>query len=297
MGNELAEPFADLAEAFSLTAEKYDRFAQDHPNLARMRGKVYAHLTRWLPPGAHILELNAGTGTDAVYLAQQGFRVHATDIAPGMLGRLQKKVAELGLEELVSCERHSFTELDRVKGGPFDAVFSNLGGLNCIPDLRLVARHLPCVLRPGGLVTWVIMPPVCPWELALAFSGDFRLAFRRLRPGGTRAHLEGKYFMVYYYTPGQVREALGSEFELLDVEGLSIFAPPAESKNLARRHRRLYKLLCALDERLARAPLLRGMGDFFIISMRYRPARSTKGNGVNLEEKPDPSLVEKDLGS
>ena len=31
-----------------------------------------------------ILELNAGTGTDAVWFAERGYRVHATDIAEGM---------------------------------------------------------------------------------------------------------------------------------------------------------------------------------------------------------------------
>ncbi|HET9808153.1 MAG TPA: methyltransferase domain-containing protein, partial [Candidatus Limnocylindria bacterium] len=84
--------FITIAEAFSRTAERYDRFAEDHPHQTRMRHKVHAHLTRHLPPGARILELNAGTGTDAVHLAQQGFRVHATDIAPGMLKRLRDKV-------------------------------------------------------------------------------------------------------------------------------------------------------------------------------------------------------------
>ncbi len=45
-------PLQDIAEAFSLTAEKYDRFAEDHPNLSRMRSTVYAHLMRHLQPGA-----------------------------------------------------------------------------------------------------------------------------------------------------------------------------------------------------------------------------------------------------
>jgi len=63
-------PLQDIAEAFSLTAEKYDRFAADHPNLSRMRSTVYAHLMRHLQPGARILELNAGTGSDAVFLAR-----------------------------------------------------------------------------------------------------------------------------------------------------------------------------------------------------------------------------------
>jgi ubiquinone/menaquinone biosynthesis C-methylase UbiE len=268
--------FSDIAEAFSLTAEKYDRFAEDHPNLTRIRKQVYNHLQSYLAPGAYILELNAGTGTDAVHLARQGFKILATDIAPGMLQRLDEKVSRLGLDDRITVKSCSFTELEKVEEGPFDAVFSDLGGLNCIPDLGLVIEKLPLLLKPGGIVTWVLMPTICLWELAMAFTGDFRFAFRRLSPKGTRAHLEGKYFQIYYFTPSQAARAFDARFRLLEIEGLSVFAPPAESKNLAIRHNRIYTALCALDKRLASRPPFWGWGDFFIISLRYEPGKSAK---------------------
>lgn len=260
-----------IAQAFSRTAEKYDRFAEDHPNLTRMRARVYAHFKRFLVSEAHILELNSGTGTDAVYLAQQGHHVHATDIAPDMLGRIQDKVNRFGLSDRVSVQKCSFTDLGQVGSGPFDAVFSNLGGLNCIPDLSQVAKSLSSLLKPGGVVTWVLMPPIYVSELALALSGNFKVAFRRLAPRGTLAHLEGLHFMIYYYTPDQVIDAFGPEYVPLSLEGLSVFAPPAESKNLAKRHPSLYRCLCWLDDHLARRAPFSRWGDFFIISLRYEP--------------------------
>jgi ubiquinone/menaquinone biosynthesis C-methylase UbiE len=269
--------FETIAEAFSRAAEHYERFGQDHPHQTRMRQKVYAHLRRVVSAPARILELNAGTGTDAVHLAQAGHQVHATDIAPGMLRLLRDKVERLGLEEWVSVQECSFTELDRITGGPYDAVFSDLGGLNCISDLRPVIGALPRLLRPGAVITWVLMPPTCLWELALVFTGHVRLAFRRLGRHGTRAHLEGKYFTVYYFTPRQVIAAFGDEYELLDVEGLSVITPTAESKNLARRHPRVYRVLAWLDDRLAVRRPWRGWGDFFIISFRYRPRGNAAG--------------------
>ncbi|OGO14018.1 MAG: hypothetical protein A2Z66_12990 [Chloroflexi bacterium RBG_13_66_10] len=263
--------FPEIAEAFSLTAEKYDRFGEDHPNLTRMRQKVYAHAFRYLQPGAHILELNSGSGTDAVYLARNGFRVHATDIAPGMLERLREKVDRFQLSDRVSVQDCSFMSLDQVRGGPFDAVFSDLGGLNCTSDLRPVTHSLPGLLRPGGIAIWVLMPPICLWELATALTGNVRFAFRRLARGGTRAHLEGKYFKVYYFTPRQAIASFGPGFSPLAVEGLSVFAPPAEIKDLPKRHHRLYSALCWLDDRLASHPPFRGWGDFFIATLRYVP--------------------------
>jgi ubiquinone/menaquinone biosynthesis C-methylase UbiE len=264
-------PFDTIAEAFSLTAAKYDAFALDHPHLTRMRRKVYAHLARFLPPGGRILELNAGTGTDAVALARLGYSVHATDIAPGMLQRLRDKVQVLGLEERISVQECSFTDLSPLQGAPFDAVFSDLGGLNCIPDLAPVARSLAGVLRPGGLVTWVLMPPVCLWELGLVFSGQFKLALRRLGRGGTRAHLEGRTFPVYYFSPSQAQACFGPDYRFLALEGLSVITPTAESKNLARLHPRLYTALSWLDDRLSTRPPWWGWGDFYILSLRYLP--------------------------
>ncbi len=268
----LTDPtMSTIAEAFSRTAEKYDAFSQDHPHLTRMRGKVYTHLTHLLPPGSRILELNAGTGTDAVALAQRGYFVHATDIAGGMLARLREKANRLNLGKQITIQECSFTDLTQVENGPFDAVFSDLGGLNCIPDLSPVIRSLPRVLRPGGLVTWVLMPPVCLWELATVFTGQGRQAFRRLSKHGTRAHLEGLFFDVYYFAPRQVMLWFGDEYQRVALEGLSVITPTAESKNLARGFPGVYRALSWLDDRLSpRAPWW-GWGDFYILSLRHQP--------------------------
>jgi ubiquinone/menaquinone biosynthesis C-methylase UbiE len=261
---------AVIADAFSRTARRYDEFAEDHPHLTRIRSKVYAHVQRAVPPDSTILELNAGTGTDAVELALRGYRVHATDIAPGMLQRGRDKVARLGLEDRVTIEARSFLDLEGVTGAPYDAVFSDLGGLNCISDLRPVIASLDRVLRPGGVVVWVLMPRICLWELGLAFTGQVRLASRRLRRRGTRAHLEGLAFDVHYFDPGRVLGDFGPDYELIALEGLSVITPTAESKNLARRHPRIYAALCWLDDRVAPRAPFSGWGDFFIISLRRR---------------------------
>src|SRR3990172_9636946 len=161
--------FATISEAFSRTADNYDLFAQDHPNQTRMRLKACAHPMRDLEPDGRILELNAGTGIDAVYLAQQGFYVHATDISAGMVRCLLDKVQALNLGDRITAQACSFTDLDQISGAPYDAVFSNLGGLNCVPDLSPVIGGFPHVLRPGGLITWVLIPPIFFFDLVIFF--------------------------------------------------------------------------------------------------------------------------------
>ncbi len=265
------DKFETIAEAFSRTADKYDAFADDHPNQTRMRNKVYSHIQRFVPAGSRVLELNAGTGTDAVELARRGYTVHATDIAPGMLERLRDKVLKLNLSEKITYQQCSFTELDKITGAPFDAVFSDLGGLNCIPDLTPVIAQLPNVLRPNGFVTWVLMPPVCLWEMAEIFRGHPSLAFRRFARNGTQAHLEGLHFKVYYFTPEKILGWFGDQYDCPAIEGLSVITPTAESKNFAKQFTRLYRTLSWLDDRLASRYPWRGWGDFFIITMQYQP--------------------------
>jgi hypothetical protein len=56
----------------------------------------------------------------------------------------------------------------------------------------------------------------------------------------------------------------------LSIEGVSVVTPTAESKNLARRHPRLYRALADLDDRLSpHAPFSR-WGDFFTVVVRRR---------------------------
>ncbi len=265
-------PIETIARAFSLTAEKYDSFAQDHPHQARMRGKVYAHVQRILPAASRILELNAGSGIDAMELARRGYRVHATDIAPGMLDRLRQKATDVGIGDRVTAEERSFLQLDGLPGAPFDAVFSDLGGLNCISDLSPIIGQLPQVLKPGGIVTWVLMPHVCLWEMAEVFRLNFKVAFRRFSQHGVRANLEGLHFPVYYFSPGQTIRWFGRDFDLLRLEGLSVITPTAESKAFAKRYQRLYRVLAWIDDRLSPHWPWYGWGDFYILSMRYRPA-------------------------
>ncbi len=259
--------FHNVAEAFSRKADLYDAFGDDHANLTRMRRKVYDHISHLVPPGSRLLELNAGTGLDALAMVQRGYRVHATDLAPGMIAEIQQKIAQYNLQGRLTVQPCSFTELEQVTTGPFDAIYSNSGGLNCIADLTAVTRCLPALLKPGGIVTWVIMPRICPWELALTLK-DWRVGARRLRPHGVLANVEGVQFMTTYFSARQVRRAFGPRFRQVKLEGLSIVTPTADNKTFARRHPALYQRLARLDDWLAKKRPFNGWGDFFILSMK-----------------------------
>ncbi|HID52890.1 MAG TPA: class I SAM-dependent methyltransferase [Anaerolineae bacterium] len=255
------------AEAFSRKAAVYDAFGEGHENLTRMRQRVYDHICAVMPPGGYLLELNAGTGLDAVNLAARGFRIHATDIAPGMVAEIERKIGRGEGNGRITSQLCSFTKLEKVTGGPFDGIYSNFGGLNCIDDLTAVTRHLSRLLKPGGIVTVVIMPRICPWEMALLLK-DWRVAARRLS-GQVTANVEGVPVATTYFSPRQTRRAFGPAFRPIRQEALSLITPTADNKSLARNHPRLYGRLVRWDERLSRWPVLRGWGDFFVMSLKF----------------------------
>jgi SAM-dependent methyltransferase len=269
--DNLDRHLARVSAAFSRKATVYDAFGEDHENLARMRQKVYDHISALVAPGSYLLELNAGTGLDAAAMVQRGYHVHATDISPGMVAEIEAKIERDGLAGRLTTQQCSFTDLGQLSKptrssiGRFDAIYSNFGGLNCIADLTAVTRHFPSLLRPGGHITCVIMPPICPWELAITLK-DFRVGTRRLHRRGVVANVEGVTFRTCYFTPHQMRQSLGPRFRQVRLEGLSVLTPTADNKTFARRHPRLFHALVAFDDRLSQRPPFNGWGDFFILS-------------------------------
>jgi ubiquinone/menaquinone biosynthesis C-methylase UbiE len=258
------------AVAFGRQSALFDTQYGGNTIIQYKRQRVRTHVLQLLPPGGSILELNSGTGEDAVYFAKKGFHVHATDLAEGMQQVLKQKVKENHLEARITQECCSYTALSSLKNkGPFDMIFSNFAGLNCTDELQAVLSQFSPLLNPGGVVTLVIMPGFCLWETLLIFKGKFKTAFRRfLSHGGRRAHIDGNYFLCWYYSPGFIRNCLKDSFDLLGTEGLCTAVPPSYIADFAETHLRSYRLLKKLEDRLKNKWPWRNIGDYYIISFK-----------------------------
>src|ERR1700733_2992661 len=84
------------AKAFSKQSVLFDEIYSDDTIIQYKRARVRAHVNSFIKPGSRILELNAGTGEDAIFFAGEGHTVHATDISAGMLDKLKEKVSTKG---------------------------------------------------------------------------------------------------------------------------------------------------------------------------------------------------------
>src|SRR5437868_5738908 len=129
------------AEAFNKQSAVFDEIYSPNLIIQYKRKRVRDHVEKLLSPASNVLELNAGTGEDAVYFASKGHHIHATDIAAEMQQQLIKKVNDAGLSKNVSTELCSFNNLSTLQNkGPFDLIFSNFAGLNCTGELDKVLQ-------------------------------------------------------------------------------------------------------------------------------------------------------------
>jgi hypothetical protein len=121
-------------------------------------------------------------------------------------------------------------------------------------------------MSPKAHVMWAMMPPFCLWETAAILRGKLGISTRRWS-GKSTVRKEGLQYPVYYYTPGQIARAWGNEFRLESVEALSVFTPPATSKDFSEKHPGLYSVLRKLDDSLAPSWPFKYWGDFTLTSL------------------------------
>jgi SAM-dependent methyltransferase len=260
------------AAAFDSFAADYDRSFTTSAIGQRLRAAVWRRLDAAFRPGDRVLELNCGTGEDAVYLGRRGVHVLATDISTEMLTVTRAKVARAGVAGLVDVAQMPIEDLTQhPRPGGFDGALSNFGGLNCVADLAGAARGLAAVLRPGARVLLCVMGPAVPWEWGWYLAhAQPRKALRRLQRGGTSWH----GLSIRYPTIGAVRSAFASHFAQRRVAALGALVPPSYAQAWAARHPRLLAALDRWERRAETLPPLPWLADHYLIELERVPTRN-----------------------
>lgn len=266
-----------IPSAFDAAAATYDQEFTDSSVGRAQRRLVWFHLARvlsQLPAPAEVLEVNCGTGEDALWLAKQGHRVLATDISASMLVVAAQKAAQGGYRHAVTCARLAAQEIEPdTLGRRFDLVLSNFGGLNCLSptDMRTLARRLPEMVSPGGRVLMVIMPPFCLWEtfwsLITLRPG---LAMRRWRKGPVMTQVHGTSFPIWYYRLGWLRRLFSDSFDCVRVRPVGFTVPPSALEGRLHKYPRLLSAMERIDRAFGRSSLLAAMSDHALLEFRRR---------------------------
>jgi SAM-dependent methyltransferase len=216
--------------------QRLDEVGDGAVELAVTCGALALHL----PAGARVLDIGGGPGRYALWLARRGHPVSLGDLSPELVEIARQRVAEEGLESLVSeVAVVDACDLSRWADGSFDAALS-LGPFYHLvepADRERAAGELVRVLRPGGLAFVAWMPRQTFLRRTLAIPDerhhllDARWLRRLLEDGVFENDRPGRFDCGYGARPEEIASFLAGhglhELELLAVEGLATGLGPA----------------------------------------------------------------------
>jgi SAM-dependent methyltransferase len=235
------------------------------------RNVVWSSLKRSFRAGHHVLELNCGTGEDALFLAKQGISVVACDASPRMIEIAERRRLMEARQSSLQFRILRNEDLDALSPiSPFDGALSNFSGLNCVADLSDLARKLTHLLKPGAIAQICISTRLCLWEMAwYGVRGNFTKAFRRVR-GSAIASLNGISVPVWYPTTRSIRKLFSPWFRLRSIRAVGLFVPPSYVESWARKNVVMLRWLEVMDRVFSGWPVLRTMGDHVLLEFEKR---------------------------
>jgi ubiquinone/menaquinone biosynthesis C-methylase UbiE len=253
----MSRPFA-----FDAIAGTYDETFTSVSIGTLMRQAVWRRADVAFHAGSKILEMNCGTGEDAVHLAVRGVRVLATDISPEMLRVASEKVAARGVSHNVVVSQLAWEDLDKLPEEFFDGVLSDFGGLNCVHDLQSIAAALARRLKPGSPVLLCVMSPLAVWEWVwFGLHLQPSKAIRRLR-----RNAEWRGIPLRYPSPFTLARAFANSFSVKRVSAIGIFLPPC-LESAAARWPRAIAFLNRCERIVDTVPPLPWIADHYLLEL------------------------------
>jgi SAM-dependent methyltransferase len=269
------EHYRKVADGFDRAAGSYDADYAANPIMAWLEDDTYARLCSLFPAGSRLIEVGCGTGQMAVRLAEAGRTIVGSDISPAMIARARQAATSIPAATSITWLTVAAGELADalpMEVGRFDGGYSNFGPLNCEPDVARVAAGLAALIRPGGVFTCSVMGRWSAWEIVWGFlTLRPRAATRRWSRDWVSARMSGTpgdspaTIPVRYYTPGAFASAFHPYFQREIVLAYPLLIPPP---HMAGRFPNAPARLERLERRLAGLPVLRGLGDHFLLVLR-----------------------------
>ena len=256
---------------FDHVAEIYDK-SFTHSRIGKLqRGFVMDYMDTILPRDKplSILELNCGTGEDAVYFAKKGHNVVATDLSDEMIRVVKQKIGEYRLEDKITAFSMDIRDILNVDFGvKFDLIFSNFGGLNCLSaqDLGTLSNNLAPLMDKGGRLIAVIMPKNCLWE-NFYFTAKFEWGkvFRRNTNKMLPVNVGTHDIPTWYFSPEEIRAIFSGDFRKIGQKPIGFTVPPSYMEPFFRNKGKALNVLGNMENSLNRISGLASFSDHFLI--------------------------------
>lgn len=146
MSLSLPDPPPNLPPISERAVAWDERFASEGFTYGSRPNVFIAAQAAAFPAGAEVVELGAGEGRNAVWLAEQGFRVTAIDYSQAGLDKTQAFAASRGVEVETVLADLAFWRPDRT----WDAAACSFLHMRFGDRMRFYAA-VQAALRPGGL--------------------------------------------------------------------------------------------------------------------------------------------------
>ncbi len=261
--------------AFSAVANDYDATFTETSVGKLQRELVWRLLAEKVPGTPTVLELNCGTGADAIWMGKRGWQVLATDISPEMVRVSIGKIEKEGLTKNITAQVCAFADIQTLPAGAFDLIFSNFGGLNCISAAELAQLWpvLQSKLKPGGQIAAVIMGRFCLWETVyFLLKRKPKEAFRRWRGGPVEARLdENTTVQTWYFSPRQA--SVSSQLQT-QVYPIGFWLPPSYLDPFFAKRPRLLRFLNFMERHCCPSLLARA-SDHYLLFIHSSPIKAS----------------------
>jgi ubiquinone/menaquinone biosynthesis C-methylase UbiE len=240
------------------------------------RKHVWRYLENIIPQldGLEMLELNIGTGEDAIMFSDRGFNLIATDVTTEMLKVTQQKAEKYSMNNRVSSQYLDLESMSEMLfDKKFDLIFSNFGGLNsiCPESLQKLLDRIPTMLNPNGRFIGVIMPKFCLWESVYYFAKfQFSKIFRRWTSTEVIGDLYGSALRTWYYSPSQIKAWADRSFDVIKTQPVGIALPPLCLDSFFLRKKKLLISLHKLEKKINQHSLYSGIADHYIIDLQLK---------------------------
>ncbi|MBK7632449.1 MAG: class I SAM-dependent methyltransferase [Ignavibacteriales bacterium] len=258
---------------FDSVAQEYDDTFTNTAIGKLQRERVWNYLEATLPnTSINILELSSGTGEDAIWFANKGHTILATDISEQMISIVKKKIKRLNLTNNIDAERLDINQIDKLStSNKFDLVFSNFGGLNCLTEdeLSLLSNKIRNILKPNGKFISIVMPDFCMIEsIYFLFILKFKLIFRRKRM--QQVKINDSIIDTYYHHPKDFFKFFRNDFTVNNKIGIGLFIPPSYLNNFFKNKLNTLNILNKLENIFGNNDFAASLSDHYLIDLNIK---------------------------
>jgi len=257
--------------SFDGAASSYDNEFTNTSIGRKQRDHVWSYLQNYFNQSQkklEILEINCGTGEDAIWMAKQGHQVLATDVSKRMLEESNKKLVIADLDKKIKTKLLDLTNTSAFQPErKFDFVFSNFGGLNCLSleELSSLSLSLKSWVNDDAKMIFVIMPKhtqLDSWYRLLKFKWTSR---KERRSGFTKVNLNGVDIPCYYHNLEEIKNAFHG-FQVEEYKSIGFL--PSYFESFAKRRPTLFKYLLKYENRKLNNPQSVNQSDHYLITLK-----------------------------